>query len=43
MKGAAHPHAAQAWISYMLSDAGQAMLAKYGFLPPAVTRDEVQV
>jgi molybdenum ABC transporter molybdate-binding protein len=31
VKGAAHPQAAQAWITYILSDAGQAVLQKYGF------------
>jgi molybdate transport system substrate-binding protein len=34
VKSAPHAAAAQEWISYMLSDAGQAVLAKYGFLPP---------
>ena len=32
VKGAAHAAAAQAWISYILSDAGQAVLVKYGFI-----------
>jgi molybdate transport system substrate-binding protein len=31
VKGAAHPAAAQAWITYLLSDAGQSVLGKYGF------------
>ena len=31
VKGAAHPQAAQAWITYVLSDAGQVVLQKYGF------------
>lgn len=31
VKGAAHPEAAQAWINYILSDEGQALLEKYGF------------
>jgi len=31
VKGAAHPQAAQAWISYVLSAPGQAVLEKYGF------------
>jgi molybdate transport system substrate-binding protein len=30
VKGAAHPEAAQAWITYILSDTGQAVLQKYG-------------
>ncbi|MGI8587797.1 MAG: molybdate ABC transporter substrate-binding protein [Chloroflexia bacterium] len=32
VKGAAHPAAARAWISYILSPAGQAVLGKYGFV-----------
>jgi molybdate transport system substrate-binding protein len=32
VKGAPHAAAAQAWITYLLSDAGQAVLTKYGFL-----------
>lgn len=31
VKGAAHPQAAAAWIDYVLSDAGQSVLQKYGF------------
>ena len=31
VKGAAHPAAARTWIEYLLSDAGQAALQKYGF------------
>ena len=32
VKGAPHPNAAQAWITYLLSQDGQAILAKYGFV-----------
>jgi molybdate transport system substrate-binding protein len=32
IKGAPHAAAAQAWISYILSEAGQATMAKYGFV-----------
>ena len=35
VKGAAHPGAARAWINYVLSGAGQGVLAKYGFSPAA--------
>lgn len=35
VKGAAHPQAALAWINYVLSGEGQAILAKYGFSPAA--------
>ncbi|MDQ6692844.1 MAG: molybdate ABC transporter substrate-binding protein, partial [Chloroflexota bacterium] len=31
IKGATHAQAAQTWISYVLSEAGQAVLQKYGF------------
>ncbi|HMA34362.1 MAG TPA: substrate-binding domain-containing protein, partial [Chloroflexia bacterium] len=37
VRGAAHAAAAQAWISYVLSDAGQAILGRYGFRPAAIT------
>ncbi len=33
VKGAPHPTAAQAWTTYLLSQDGQAVLAKYGFVP----------
>lgn len=32
VKGAMHPAAASAWISYILSEPGQATMAKYGFV-----------
>jgi molybdate transport system substrate-binding protein len=32
VKGAPHAEAARAWISYLLSDPGQAVLARYGFV-----------
>ncbi len=34
VKGAPHAAAAQAWIQYILSDPGQAIMSQYGFLPP---------
>lgn len=33
-KEAPNPEAAQAWVDFVASDAGQAILAKYGFLAP---------
>jgi molybdate transport system substrate-binding protein len=33
VKGAPHPNAARTWITYLLSDGGQTVLAKYGFVP----------
>jgi molybdate transport system substrate-binding protein len=33
VKGAPHPSAARTWITYLLSEGGQAVLAKYGFVP----------
>ena len=33
VKGAPHPNAARAWITYILSQDGQAILQKYGFEP----------
>lgn len=35
VKGAPHAAAAQTWISYLLSDPGQAILAQYGFVRAA--------
>lgn len=35
VKGAANSAGAEAFVSYVLSPAGQAVLAKYGFLPPS--------
>jgi molybdate transport system substrate-binding protein len=32
VKGTSHPNAARAWITYLLSQDGQAILAKYGFV-----------
>ncbi|MEP6774894.1 MAG: molybdate ABC transporter substrate-binding protein [Chloroflexota bacterium] len=32
VKGASHPNAARAWMTYVLSADGQAFLAKYGFV-----------
>jgi molybdate transport system substrate-binding protein len=32
VKGTPHPAAAHAWINYLLSDAGQAILTQYGFI-----------
>lgn len=33
VKGAPHPNAARTWTTYLLSEGGQAVLAKYGFVP----------
>ena len=33
-KDAAYPFGAQAFIDYVIGEPGQAILAKYGFLPP---------
>jgi molybdate transport system substrate-binding protein len=38
VKGAPHPNAARTWITYLLSDGGQTVLAKYGFVPLGAKR-----
>jgi molybdate transport system substrate-binding protein len=35
VRDAVNPSAANAWIAYLLSAEGQAVLAKYGFVPPS--------
>ena len=35
LAGAAHPEIAAAFVAYVLSDAGQAILRRHGFAPPA--------
>ena len=35
LKQSAHPDAARIWIDYLLTPQGQAVLAKYGFIPAA--------
>jgi ABC-type Fe3+ transport system substrate-binding protein len=35
LKQSSHPDAAPVWIDYLLTPQGQAVLAKYGFVPAA--------